>query len=311
MSAFTALLFSLLFSPASDGHTFRSAVLTVKNAEAGKVQLQWVSPEADLPSFEGACQLEENPDKVLDGRTTFLCSDTDPVKIVFPMTVPAPEVLVIDRRTESVAPAVLAPGTLGWILTPGIISTENGGGGFFWHGLEHLLSGADHVAVVICLVLLIGSRRKLVFAIAGFTAGHAIGLGFALSDLQPLSSAQIETLIALSVVAMAVELAADRDHEAWISRWPISVSIGLGAIHGLGFAEALAHTEISRQAWFQAVVSFHLGLEAAQMTVAAATLIAITLAGRWIQPSHVRRATAYLLGPLGVCMICHILLNAL
>jgi hypothetical protein len=306
LSGFAILAVSIFVSINATGHTFRSAVLTIDRSTNEQVALQWVGTSAVLPVLPRTCIVDVKASEVIDGRAAFLCADATQTTITFPETTPRPEVLVIDRRTEPERHIALPPGTRSWSLSNEVLAAVPGGGGFFRHGMRHLASGADHVAMVISLVLLIGSRRKLAFAIVGFTCGHALGLAIALSNTLTLSASLIDALIALSVFAMAVELVADRGDDAWICRWPISVSLGFGTIHGLGFAAALGGSGLPTESWVKAVVYFHLGLEAAQIAMAGATLIALSVFKRWSPSLNYRVPTAYVFGSLGVFWICQI-----
>jgi len=50
---------------------------------------------------------------------------------------------------------------------------------YFKLGLQHILTGVDHLAFVLCLVLLAQNRRQLFILITGFTVGHSLTLGLA------------------------------------------------------------------------------------------------------------------------------------
>ena len=49
-------------------------------------------------------------------------------------------------------------------------------------GVEHILSGVDHLMFVLSLAMLLGFRRQLLVAITGFTLAHSLTLALAALD---------------------------------------------------------------------------------------------------------------------------------
>lgn len=112
------------------------------------------------------------------------------------------------------------------VLTQGHQTVEVGAGAaqgthsvlsFLGLGFTHVLSGADHVAFLLALMLLAGSVRGTVFAVTGFTVGHSITLALvALGILKPDTSA-IEAIIGFTVAWAAGDaLARSRDIPSWL-----------------------------------------------------------------------------------------------
>ena len=76
---------------------------------------------------------------------------------------------------------------------------------FFSLGLEHVLSGIDHLAFVAALALLAGGFARAAWAATGFTLGHSLTLGLvAIGWLRPDTIA-IESLIGFTVAFAAAE----------------------------------------------------------------------------------------------------------
>lgn len=72
-------------------------------------------------------------------------------------------------------------------------------------GIEHILTGYDHLAFVAALLLLAGSLGEVARVVTGFTVAHTITLGLmALGYLRP-ERAPIEALIGLSIALVAAE----------------------------------------------------------------------------------------------------------
>ncbi len=76
---------------------------------------------------------------------------------------------------------------------------------FFRLGLEHVLSGIDHLAFVAALALLAGGFARAAWAATGFTLGHSLTLGLvAMGWLRPDTIA-VESLIGFTVAFAAAE----------------------------------------------------------------------------------------------------------
>ncbi|WP_296680373.1 HupE/UreJ family protein, partial [Novosphingobium sp.] len=74
-------------------------------------------------------------------------------------------------------------------------------------GIDHILTGYDHLLFVIALVLLLGRIGAVVRAATAFTLAHSITLAGTSLGLFGLAQAPVEALIALSIVFLAVEIA--------------------------------------------------------------------------------------------------------
>ena len=132
-------------------------------------------------------------------------------------------------------------------------------------GVEHILSGIDHLMFVIALAVLIGFKRQLVIGITGFTAAHSVTLALATLGFVRLPSAPIEAWIALSIVVVCAE--ALRPHDSITRRFPFVVPFVIGLIHGLGFAGALLEAGLPGGYRVAALLAFNLGVEAGQLLV--------------------------------------------
>ena len=75
-------------------------------------------------------------------------------------------------------------------------------------GIKHILTGLDHIAFLLGLLLLNLKRRDLIIVITGFTIGHSITLALgALNYISP-ASLFVEALIGYSIVIVAIECVA-------------------------------------------------------------------------------------------------------
>ena len=135
-------------------------------------------------------------------------------------------------------------------------------------GSRHIFSGLDHLLFVFGLVLLVvggkGYFSRLLVTLSAFTLGHCVTLTCAALGWIYLPSAPVEFLIALSVLALAVELARPaRDLRS--NRLPWLLAGGFGLLHGLGFAGALLEVGLPEGEIPLALLSFNLGIEAGQV----------------------------------------------
>lgn len=140
-------------------------------------------------------------------------------------------------------------------------------GGFFRLGIEHILTGYDHLLFLFALLLVGGRLRALLGVITAFTVAHSITLGLAALGLVSLSPAIVEPAIALSIAYVGVEnffvKSADR-------RYLLTFPFGL--IHGFGFAGALSEIALPKPEVPAALLAFNLGVESGQLAVMAVVL---------------------------------------
>ena len=160
-------------------------------------------------------------------------------------------------------------------------------------GIEHILTGPDHLLFVFGLLLLVASPGLLVRTITAFTAGHSVTLSLAALGLARLPSRPIEVGIAASVFLLAVELSRDpRPTPTLIRRAPWAIAGLFGLLHGLGFAGALAEVGLPDGEIPTALFAFNVGIEIGQLCfvgvvlaagVAVASIVTRTIpAARWI-----------------------------
>ena len=154
-------------------------------------------------------------------------------------------------------------------------------GSFFTLGIEHILTGYDHLLFLLGLLLVLGPIRALIGAITAFTLAHSLTLSVATLGLAAPSPRVIEPLIALSIAYVGIENWFVRDA---VGRWRVTFVFGL--IHGFGFAGALREIGLPRAELPLALFSFNLGVEAGQVAVVAIALPALLLAHRrgWLEP---------------------------
>ncbi|NUP07006.1 MAG: HupE/UreJ family protein [Polyangiaceae bacterium] len=165
-------------------------------------------------------------------------------------------------------------------------------------GIEHIVSGIDHLAFVAGLILLTGFRRRLLWTLTAFTLAHSITLGLAASKLVTLPSAPVEAAIAISIVLVAREALSDRPSLARRAPWLVAFVFGL--VHGLGFAGALADVGLPREGFALALAGFNIGVEIGQLGAVAIAFVAmIALRPLIAKYEKSKLAACYALGALG------------
>lgn len=168
-------------------------------------------------------------------------------------------------------------------------------------GFEHILSGPDHLLFVAGLLVLV-RLRKLLLVITAFTLAHSLTLALTMLDLVALAPAPVETLIAISIVLIAVEAVNAMDgRESFASRWPWLISFSFGLLHGFGFAGALGDIGLPENAELTALLFFNIGVEFGQVSFICVLLIAFWCFAKIAATriDSLRRATAYTVGTAG------------
>ncbi len=146
-------------------------------------------------------------------------------------------------------------------------------------GIEHILTGFDHLMFVIALLFLVGFNTRLLWTITAFTAAHSLTLALSALGWIALRPPPVEATIALSIVLVAAE-ALDREPTA-ARRWPALVAFLFGLVHGLGFAGALREIGLPQHHLVGALLTFNVGVELGQLLVVAlAWLLYRAVAGR-------------------------------
>lgn len=139
--------------------------------------------------------------------------------------------------------------------------------GYLRLGVEHILSGLDHLVFVLGLIWLVTGARALVGTVTAFTLGHSVTLSLAALGFVRFPSALVEIVIAATILVLALELARPdaAERPGILRRWPWAVAFGFGLLHGLGFAGALAEIGLPQGEIPLALLSFNLGIEAGQL----------------------------------------------
>lgn len=171
-------------------------------------------------------------------------------------------------------------------VTPGYGETVRT---FFLTGVNHLLTGVDHMLFVTMLLVPAMFRRRThshgtdavlvpvsnfrsmfiesLKVLSAFTLAHGTTLTLSVLHIVSIPERLSEAGIALTILITALD---NIFHVIPGRRWPLAFAFGL--VHGLGFATALGPLFLPPVALGVALISFNLGLEAAQVSIAAIVL---------------------------------------
>ncbi len=154
---------------------------------------------------------------------------------------------------------------------------------FIKDGVKHIASGFDHILFLIALLLPAvmireGGRwrpatalRPTLMNVAGivtaFTIAHSITLSLAVLGIVDVPSRLVESLIAASVVATALD-----NLIPFLPRRRWQVAFAFGLLHGLGFASVLLDLGLPTSSLAISLFGFNLGVEIGQLLLVLAVV---------------------------------------
>jgi len=155
--------------------------------------------------------------------------------------------------------------------------------GFAREGVWHIWIGYDHILFLLSLLLpaawvavdgqwqaVAGFRRAafdVVKIVTAFTLAHSITLSLAALGYLALPSRWVESAIAASVAAAALN-----NIGGWVLARRSWLAFGFGLVHGLGFASVLLDLGLPASSRLVGLVGFNLGVEAGQLAIVALVL---------------------------------------
>jgi hypothetical protein len=276
----------------------RDGRLRWREVEAGGERIRaYVVDHLALSTRAGACTLTAGPHLAVidraDGVHVAVALAARCPGPADPLTVDYRAIFALDARHSGLvhlhgaggdaAAVVRAPG--------GPITLASGDGtsvgGFIRAGMWHIWIGFDHVCFLLALLLpavLHRTRRgatggawqprerlgdvvrEVLGVVTAFTLAHSITLALAALGWVSLPARLIETTIALSVAAAALNnLVRGID-----ARWAVAFVLGL--VHGFGFSSALAGLGLPGRGLVVALLGFNLGVELGQAAIVAVFL---------------------------------------
>ena len=292
-------------------HGLDPASLALREIRAGVFEVRWRAsalrlPGADVqPVLPARCRQVGRADAIDEGdrvtlRWTVDCGpgglEGETIGVGDLPVAKINALLTVERLGGEEVQAVLGPRSPSFTV-PAHPSRRDVVRGYVGLGIEHILTGPDHLLFVFGLLLLVSASRLLVKTITAFTLGHSLTLSAAALNLANVPSRPVEVLIALSVLTLAVELARDPARPTMLRRSPWAMAVAFGLLHGFGFAGALAEAGLPAGDIPLALVSFNAGIEVGQLAFVGAVLAAGALVARWL-PARSTRLAVYAMGIL-------------
>lgn len=142
--------------------------------------------------------------------------------------------------------------------------------GFLELGIEHIVTGYDHLLFLFSLLVVTREFWAAFKIITFFTIAHSITLGLAGANIVNIPGSIVEPLIAATIIYVGVENIIRGDHPKG-RQW---LTFFFGLIHGFGFAAVLREMGISslETGILLPLFSFNLGVEIGQIVVASLVL---------------------------------------
>lgn len=297
------LLAVLLASAPADSHELNSASLSLTEVEGheGRFLVRWETNSSTLASELATAAVFPPPCK-LDGA--FLdCGHTGLVGTIELPWLEGTEtnvMVVIEWRSGSRLLRVLT-GSNPSLVVYGIPASAGLGAlrpivvDYTRLGIEHILTGFDHLLFVVALTLLVRGGRKLIGTVTAFTVAHSLTLACAVFGWLTLPAPPVEATIALSIVLVCGECLRPTDSLAHRAPWAVTFAFGL--LHGLGFASSLLDIGLPEKHVPTALLFFNVGVEIGQLGVIALVVALSLFAARVpMKPATVRRSLVYAMG---------------
>ena len=154
---------------------------------------------------------------------------------------------------------------------------------FFPEGIHHIVTGYDHLAFLLTLLLpIILSARSgfitLLRTVTGFTIGHSVTLAMASLGWFSASPAWVEPAIAFTIGASAL---LNLYPVRWVRGDVLALCFGL--VHGLGFSGVMLEAGVTGSLLFWGLAGFNLGVETGQLL-----MVLLWCAVHWVLVSWVR-----------------------
>jgi hydrogenase/urease accessory protein HupE len=172
-------------------------------------------------------------------------------------------------------------------------------------GIEHILTGIDHLLFVLALIIITQGGWTLVKTVTAFTVSHSITLTLATLGYVHVPQRPVEAAIALSIVFVAAEILRGRQGYVGITaRAPWVVALMFGLMHGLGFASGLKDAGLPDGHIPTALLFFSIGVEVGHFLfigcVLALTAATLRIASRITPINRQRSAILQIVPPYAI-----------
>jgi len=286
-------------------HQIDAATLSLREVSAGIFQVTWHASSASLQQeltspavFPDGCKLDgqylDCGEHGLNGRIAFpwlegtlthVMVDIErqgQPRLLRTVTAASPSLLVDSAATRGLAAV--------WPIAVDYVAL----------GVEHILTGFDHLLFVVALTLLVRQRRALFVTITAFTLAHSLSLAATVLGVLHVPAPPVEASIALSIVLVCAECL--RPVGSLTQRAPWLVAFAFGLLHGLGFASALLEIGLPERHVPLALAFFNVGVELGQLgVIAVVTGVGVGVARLGLRQAWLRPGLIYAMGALAAC----------
>jgi hypothetical protein len=147
-------------------------------------------------------------------------------------------------------------------------------------GIEHILTGYDHIAFLLAVLLWSRKAWPVIKIVTAFTVSHSVTLSLAVlpstSQIFAIPPSVTEPAIALTIIYVALENFFNFDVG---KRWRDTFLFGF--VHGFGFASGLKELGLPENAIVPALASFNIGVEIGQIGVVLLVMPVLLLIDRF------------------------------
>ena len=164
---------------------------------------------------------------------------------------------------------------------------------FIWEGAWHIWIGTDHILFLVVLLLPVVLKREdkqwlpvsglseacwnVLKIVAVFSIAYSITLILASLDVVRMPSRVIESVIALSIVLVALNNIFPKVKSAGL----LAVVFAFGLFHGLGFASVMGDLLFRIAEVKRVVLAFNAGVELGQIAIVVPVFIALFFLRKW------------------------------
>jgi hydrogenase/urease accessory protein HupE len=310
------LLVQVFLATTAKAHELRPGYLELRQMAADQYSVLWKVPAlGDLRlglyvKLPETCKPKGESVKAMEGgafveRWSVTCGDglKEQTITIDGLRGTVTDVLArIAYRDGSIEMARITPESPAFVVT-GAQTRSEVAWTYFRLGVDHILSGLDHLLFIFALILLIHDRWMLVKTITAFTVAHSITLTGATLGYFSLPQRPVEAVIALSIAFIASELIKLKPGERRLSEsYPWVVAFAFGLLHGFGFAGALKEIGLPQIDVPLALFMFNVGVEAGQLMFVGAVLIGFKAVSAilTVPIAPFRFTAAYLIGTISI-----------
>jgi hypothetical protein len=203
-----------------------------------------ITPDGDMPSVEqlgayiadhvgassgdDACKMTEGPRAVATSpgyrryELTFECKSDDDIKVTssawFELVESHTNFAQIQTESGAFVEELITKDNQTLDVSEHAESPLQNAGffDFLLMGMKHIFTGVDHMSFMLGLVLISRRVRDLLFVVTGFTLGHSLTLGLAVSGILRPHAEFIDALVALTIAMIGAENLGDASHRPFV-----------------------------------------------------------------------------------------------